>query len=46
MSLRHVAHTLQQPLKEEFEWLQWQQIRVPSAIDKSAEWCISFILML
>ena len=39
---RRVAYMLQQPLKER---LQGQQIIVPLYIDKTSEWCNSFILV-
>ena len=34
---RRVAYVLQQPLKEELEWLQKQQIIVPLGVDKASE---------
>ena len=43
--LRQVAYALQKPFKEEVEWLQYLDITTPLGIDKTVEWCKSFILV-
>ena len=42
---RHVAYVLQKPFKEELEWLQKMDIITPLRVDKTAEWCNSFVLV-
>ena len=44
--LRHVAYALQKPFKEESQLLQQQEIVTPLDVDGTAEWCISFVLVL
>ena len=36
---------LQQPLKEDLDRLQKQQIIVPLDVDETSEWCSSFVLV-
>ena len=40
---RRVVYAFQQPLKEELEWLQKQQIIVLLSVDEMAEWCNTFL---
>ena len=42
---RRVTYALQEPLKEDLEWLQKQQIIVPLDVFETSEWCNSFILV-
>ena len=42
---RHVAYVLQKPFKEELEHLQKMDIITPLVVDKTAEWCNSFVLV-
>ena len=42
---RHVAHVLQEPFKEELRRLQEMDIIRPLGIDKTTEWCNSFMLV-
>ena len=42
---RHVAYALQKPFKEEVEQLQKMDIITPVGVDKTAEWCSSFLLV-
>ena len=42
---RHVAYILQKPFKEELEHLQKMDIITPLGVDKTAEWCNSFVLV-
>ena len=41
----HQGYTLQNPFKEELEQLQKMDITAPLGIDKSTEWCNSFVLI-
>ena len=43
--LRHVAYVLQKPFKEELNHLQKLDIIAPLGIDKTVEWCKSFVLV-
>ena len=43
--LRCVAYVLQKPFKDELDWLQNLDIITPLGIDKTAEWCNSFVLV-
>ena len=43
---RCVTYALQKLLKEELEWLYQQDIIIPIGIDKTAEWCNCFALLL
>ena len=43
--LRCVAYALQKPFKEELDWLQRMDIITPLGIDKTMEWCKSFVLV-
>ena len=43
--LKWVAYTLQKPFKEELEKLQKQVIIAPLGINKTSEWCNSFVLV-
>ena len=43
--LRRVAYPVQEPLREELDQLQRQQIIVPLGVDKMWEWCNSFVLV-
>ena len=38
-------HVLQKPFKEELECLQEMDIITPLGVDKTAEWCNSFVLV-
>ena len=42
---RHMAYALQKPFKEELEWLQEMDIIAPLGVDKTAEWCNSFVVV-
>ena len=42
---RHVAYALQKPFKDELDWLQKFDIITPLGVDKTAEWCNSFLLV-
>ena len=42
---RHVAYALQNPFREELEQ-QEMDITEPLGVDKMAEWCNSFVLVL
>ena len=42
---RRVVFVLQEPLKEELERLQKQQIIVPLGMDETLEWCNIFVLV-
>ena len=43
--LRRIVYVMQEPLKEELERLQKQQIIVPMEVDETSEWSNSFILV-
>ena len=45
MPLRFIAYALQRPFKEEWEWLQQQDIIILLGMDETAEWCNSFVLV-
>ena len=40
-----VAYVLKNPLKEELDRLQKQQIIIPLEVDEISEWCNSFVLV-
>ena len=40
-----MAYVLQKLFKEELEWLQKMDIITPLGVDKTAEWCSSFVLV-
>ena len=40
---RCIAHTLQEPFREELKMLQDQQILAPLGVDETAEWYNSFV---
>ena len=42
---RCIAYALQKPFKEELQWLQKLDIIAPLGVDKTAEWCNSFVLV-
>ena len=42
---RHVTYTLQKPFKDELDRLQTLDIITPVGVDKTAEWCNSFMLV-
>ena len=42
---RRIMYALQDPLKEEVEILQKQQITVSLHVDEISEWCNSFVLV-
>ena len=42
---RHVAYVLQKPFKEELRCLQEMDIITPLGVDKTSEWCNSFVLV-
>ena len=42
---RCVAYALQKPFKEELEQLQKMDIITPLGVDKTVEWCNSFVLV-
>ena len=42
---RHVAYVLQKPFKEELDWLQKMDIITSLGVDKTVEWCNSFVLV-
>ena len=42
---RHIAYVLQKLFKEELQQLQELDIIVPLGVDKTAEWCTSFVLV-
>ena len=39
-------YALQEPFKKELERLQGHQILAPLGLDKTAEWCSSFVVMV
>ena len=41
----HVAYVLQKPFKDELDRLQKLDIITPLRVDKTAEWCNSFVLI-
>ena len=43
--LRSVAYALQKPFKDKLDWLQKLDIITPLGIDKTVEWCNSFVLV-
>ena len=42
---RHLAYVLQKLFKEELDWLQKTDIITPLGVNKTAEWCNSFVLV-
>ena len=42
---RHVACALHKLFKEKLDWLQKMDIITPLGIDKTVEWCNSFVLV-
>ena len=42
---RCVAYVLQKPFKDELDWLQKLDIITPQGVDKTVEWCNSFVLV-
>ena len=40
-----VAYALQNPFKDELDWLQKLDIITPLGVEKTAEWCSSFVLV-
>ena len=42
---RHVAYVLQKLFKEELNWLQKMDIITPLGVDKTVEWCNSYVLV-
>ena len=42
---RHVAYAPQKQIKDELDWLQILDIITPLGVDKTAEWCNSFVLV-
>ena len=42
---RHIAYALQKPFKEELQQLQELDIIMLLGVDKTAEWCNSFVLV-
>ena len=42
---RCVAYALQKPFEDEMDWLQKLDIITPLGVDKTAEWCNSFVLV-
>ena len=45
VSLRHVAYLLQKLFKEELDQLQKMEIITSLGVDKTVEWCNSFVLV-
>ena len=45
MPPRRVAYVLQNPFKDELDWLQRMDIITPLGVEKIAEWCNSFVLV-
>ena len=45
MPPRCVAYALQKPFKDELDWLQKLDIITPLWVDKTEEWCNSFVLV-
>ena len=41
----HMAYALQKPFKKELKWLQELDIITPLGVDKTAEWCNSFVVV-